>query len=309
MAGANRWRGDSKWFREIELDNSGEYGGVIDVQSGNRPESFQPLEKLMLENDLGEAEIVLEFDVHGYDDPGSMYGPAPYPPESDVEFILVRSYLYGVPHYGGSTGSRPITVEVPKSIGDAIYDEFMDEIESGDYYGGDVEDPGDYDDYFESKQVKNIAKMISEDVNEHFDIREGWEDDFNPEWTPEDDEYDESDTEDPNDPNIGYEIRNDIFGKSRDPEFYLLRTDKNEWIVTEFDGEHVYDNIANHRFESFKLQELLNKDLVIKGKELVNTIISVVVEPVEWDVIWVEGWELTEEDLLEMDIFVFPDWQ
>ena len=168
--GMDIWVDEFKWSRDVALDHSSGYGGVVDAVSGEAPESFQSLEQIMLENDFGEAKIIIDFDLYFDVD---KYNASSIT-DNDLDFVIISSYLYGTPKYDDDISNEQHFVDLPKDVADAIYDEFADDIRSQGieaFYNRTSDLKYEY----KSKEVKpsiieNISTMISEDVNEHFDV-------------------------------------------------------------------------------------------------------------------------------------------
>lgn len=182
MSGLYIWIDEFQWSRDVALDSvRGGYGGVIDIQSSERPESFQLLEQLMLEHDLGEAKVVLDFDIELDVDEYNAYQQT----GSNYRLTIVSAGLYGRSHYDNESSDELSFVDIPMNVANAIYEEFSDDIASKGanvYYNNIIMSQerkerkmrNEYKDVEwllkGTKQIENIAKMISEDVNEHFDV-------------------------------------------------------------------------------------------------------------------------------------------
>jgi hypothetical protein len=148
-------------------------------------------------------------------------------------------------------------------------------------------------------------------------IYESWEDDFNPQWTPDDDQEEGELENVPHTPEDIANLYNDVYKKTfgdngpgsmrsdlnpkATPEYYLIRCGLNEWIITDFD-ENVTLNIANGEFQLIKGQEILGNPQLAGPVSVVEN-----PDPDVWSVYWTEGWKLTKEILDNMQIYFESD--
>jgi len=153
--GITKWNENADFIAELETDGH----QVVDLTHDITNEQAPILGKLapQIQKLGGHAELIVNFNSKGYNDPGSMYGGSDnlgYPPEGDDERTPNEAYLK----------SDKNKIPLDPKLTEALFDHYIDQIMDTELPESEP-DPGPESRYDQYEQVQRLANFITEDPN------------------------------------------------------------------------------------------------------------------------------------------------